>query len=96
MTTYLLITTLNSRKDILHAFDWEELRKEGLGKRFLHELDKKFETLTITPYLGSIRYEDIRCTSIDVFSYIIHYWVNEASQQVIILRVLNTRQKPIW
>ena len=96
MTVYKITTTNNARRDIYRAMDWEDARSDGLGRRFVDVLDRKFTRLSTTPYIGSVRYDDVRCTSTDVFPYLIHYIVDEPNRQVTVLRVLHTHQKPLW
>lgn len=93
---FAIITTTNARRDIQRAIDWENSRSPNLGERFIKYLHQKFYDLSITPLIGSIRYENVRCTTTDVFQYLIHYIVDLELQQIIILRVLHTKQKPIW
>ena len=93
---FSIVTTFNARRDIQQAIDWENARSHGLGERFLEYLELKFNSLAITPLIGTIRYENVRCTRMDVFQYLIHYTVNIEQRQVIVTRVLHTKQKPIW
>ena len=93
---FAVITTTNARRDIQTAIDWENSRSPNLGTRFLEYLHLKFTSLSFTPFIGSTRYENVRCTTTDVFQYLIHYTVDVDSQRVTILRVLHTKQKPIW
>jgi len=93
---FAIITTTNARRDIQHAIDWENERSPGLGERFLDYLHLKFTTLSITPFTGSVRYENVRCTNTDVFQYLIHYIVDVKLQQILVIRVLHTRRKPVW
>ncbi|WP_408733661.1 type II toxin-antitoxin system RelE/ParE family toxin [Mucilaginibacter sp.] len=64
--------------------------------RFLNDLDQRLHAIAATPYLGSIRYENVRCLPTKIFQYLIHYYVDDSSQQIIVLRVLHTSRKPIW
>ena len=93
---FTIITTTNARKDIQQAIDWENNRNSNLGEQFLECLHLKINALAATPFIGSIRYENVRCTAIDVFQYLIHYIVDVELQQIVIIRVLHTKQKPIW
>jgi plasmid stabilization system protein ParE len=93
---YTVITTTNARRDIQHAIDWEDKRKPGLAKRFLKDLDHKLLSVAITPYIGSVRYENVRCIVTDIFQYLIHYIVDDNLQRVIVLRILHTSREPIW
>ena len=88
--------TLNVRRDIQKAIDWENDRSPNLGGRFLDYLQLKFHSLSITPFIGSVRYDNVRCTTTDVFQYLIHYIVDSELQTIIIVRVLHTKQKTIW
>jgi hypothetical protein len=80
--SYTIITTTNARRDVQDAIEWENYRKSGLARRFLHNLNQK--------------YEKVRCVVIDVFPYLIHYTIDDENHQVFILRILNTSRKPIW
>ena len=93
---YAITTTTNARRDIQDAIGWENMRKAGLAKRFLVDLDKKLAAIANTPYLGSVRYENVRCVPTKIFQYLIHYTVDDILQQIIILRVLHTSRQPIW
>ena len=52
---FAVITTTNARRDMQQAIDWE-----NLGARFLEFLHLKFTSLSITPFIGSVRYENVR------------------------------------
>jgi plasmid stabilization system protein ParE len=92
---FAIVTTSNARIDIQQAIDWENERATGLGGRFLKYLSAKFDALAGTPFMGSVHYDDVRCTTTDVFQYLIHYIVIPDRKEVIILRVLHTSRKPI-
>jgi len=93
---FLIRVTTNARKDIQNAIDWENGRSPGLGKRFFKDLQSKLNELSITPAIGSVRYENVRCTSTDIFSYMIHYFIDEHAQTITLIRVLSSKQKPIY
>lgn len=93
---FSIATTSSARKDIQDAIDWENARNPDLGLRFFKQLQNKFSSIATTPFIGSVRYENVRCTNIEVFDYLIHYIVDEVAQKVIIIRVLHTRRMPIW
>jgi plasmid stabilization system protein ParE len=84
-------------KDLDEAFEWYESRlSDGLAQKFIAELNNTFNKLAITPGIGSIRYENIRCTMVNKFPYIIHYSVNADVQEIIVYRIFCTYQKPLW
>jgi plasmid stabilization system protein ParE len=90
------VITNNAKSDIQGAINWYNNQQENLGKRFLKSVDDKINTLCTTPGIGSIRYDNVRCTITQVFPYIIHYIIDMQAEQIIILRVLHAFRKPIF
>jgi plasmid stabilization system protein ParE len=93
---YTIITTANSRADVQDAIDWENSREAGLANQFLKDLEQKLSAISRTPHMGAIRYENVRCVTTKIFSYLIHYTVDETQENIYILRILHTSRKPIW
>lgn len=93
---YLIVTTTNARRDVQQAIDWENKRKPGLAKRFLADLDQILSVVANTPAIGSVRYDNVRCISTHIFQYLVHYIIDDAKSQIIVLRVLHTSREPIW
>ena len=93
---YAIITTTNARRDIQDAINWEDLRKPGLAERFLVDLDQKLIAISKSPYIGSVRYDNVRYIGTKIFQYLIHYVEDDIHEQIITLRVLHTSRKPIW
>jgi plasmid stabilization system protein ParE len=91
-----IITTANARRDLQDAMDWENNRKAGLAEYMLQMVDERIAQIAVTPGIGSIRYKNIRCTATRIFSYLIHYTVDDSLQVITILRILHTSRKPIW
>lgn len=94
--TYRIVTTTHARKDIQQAIDWEEQRNKGLGKRFLADLEQRLSDIATIPAIGSVRYEGVRCTTTEIFQYLIHYIPDENTKTITVLRVLHTSRRPIW
>ncbi len=93
---YKIITTTNARTDIQEAINWENNRQSGLRERFFEVLDKKLSNLSITPAMGSIRYQNIRITFTPTFDYNIHYTIDIIEEKIYILRVLHSARKPVY
>ena len=91
---FTVFLTANARRDIQEAIDWENRRSPGLGRRLFEEIKDMMSRLATNPLSGTIRYEDVRCRKTEVFSYLLHYLVDEARQTVTVLRVLHTSRKP--
>lgn len=94
--TYSLTITPNAFLDIQDAIDWENSRDINLGSRFFQSLESRFADILLMPRIGSIRYDNVRCTATKRFQYLIHYTVDDLKGQIIIVRVLHISRKPIW
>ncbi len=81
-------------QDLKETSDWYNQQQPGLGNRFLRFADNKFAALAITPGIGSVRFDTVRCTSVNVFSHLIYYIATDTS--IIILRVLHSSRKPLF
>jgi len=75
---YTIITTIYARNDIQDAIDWENMQKPGLANYFLHDLEKKISVVSNNPYMYGIRYKNIRCTVTNIFSYLVHYTIDDS------------------
>lgn len=85
-----IILTENAKADIQEAIDWENSRADELGAYFFRCLKEKMADLKITPGMGSIRYQEVRCTVVKKFPYILHYHLPNHTNEIIILRVLHS------
>ena len=94
---YVVKLSPSAIEDLKEAYNWHESRlSEGLGHRFLKQVDKSMLELSIVPSKGSIRYANIRCTMVNKFPYLIHYEINDKTNSIIIYRIFCTFRKPLW
>lgn len=79
--------------EILEAFDWYELQREGLGAEFLDELETFYSALLRNP--NSLGYYDkpVRQGKIDRFPYVVVFEIFE--KIVAAYSVFMTKQNPI-
>jgi hypothetical protein len=94
--SFVIITSIDARNDIQQSIYWENSRSVNLGVRFKEYLDKRLMQLSVTPFVGTIRYDNVRCIRIDVFQYLIHYIIDEQRKKIIIVRVIHTKQRTVW
>jgi hypothetical protein len=78
--------------EIIEAFDWYELQREGLGTEFLEALDKFYESLLRNPNTYSYYVEPTRQGKIDRFPYSIVYEVIESD--IVVYSVFMHKQDP--
>lgn len=83
-----------AKSDIRNAFSWYEHKQPGLGKRFVKAVRAKFHYIQQQPLAAPIRYGDMRCAVVDVFPYMIHFWVDQQNHKVIITAVFHTALTP--
>lgn len=94
---YKLKIEVDAFEDIKKARDWYELQSKGLGIRYKNQVIKQINSLNKTPYLFSIKYNEIHCRKIEKFPFLIHYKINEELKMVTIFAVFHTSRSPeIW
>jgi plasmid stabilization system protein ParE len=94
--SFQLFFSPDAQNDLQEVYDWYETKLSGLGDRFIDAVEKRLLQLANTSGIGAIRYEDIRCTMVPDFPYLIHYGVNLVNKQLIAYRIFHTSRKPLW
>jgi plasmid stabilization system protein ParE len=83
-----------AQKELNEAIEWYEDKQEGLGKRFLKEVQKKLEFVKKQPDYYAIRQNFSREVKVQDFPYHIIYRVDEQRKVVVIQSVFHTRRNP--
>lgn len=69
----------------------------NLNEKIQFGVREKTTKLSTTALLYSIKYDGIRCMSIDKFPYLVHYRVNEHTKIVSVEALFHTSRSPnIW
>ncbi len=83
--------------DIQEITDWYNEQQAGVGKNFQASVIKHINSLSNIPQGYPIRYKEIRCAPIHKFPYMIHFFINDETNTVEVLAVINTSRNPkIW
>jgi len=83
--------------DIVEAVDWYNEKQAGLGDRFFRIIKRQTAKLSTSALHLAIKYDDIRCLTMDKFPYLIHYRVNEQTKTVKVEAMFHTSRDPkIW
>lgn len=82
-------------EDIDAGFNYYNDASYGLGYEFINVIDNYLNRISKLPTASAIRYENIRVKPIEIFPFTIHYTIQE-NATVLILRIFNTWQKPLW
>lgn len=83
-----------AKRDISEAAKWYNSKQKGLGMRFSSEVRSKVLSIQANPASYSIRYDEVRCSVLDVFPFMVHYTINEEESSVLIAAVLHTSMNP--
>ena len=83
--------------DIVEAVDWYNEKQAGLGDRLFKKVKQQTKKLSTSPLHYAIKYDDIRCLTVDKFPYLLHYRVNEQTKTVKVEAMFHTSRDPkIW
>ena len=83
-----------AKLDISEAAAWYNSKQKGLGKRFTQEVRSKVLFIRKNPKATAVRYDDTRCAVLDVFPFIIHYTIDDAHKNIIVVAVFHSSLNP--
>jgi plasmid stabilization system protein ParE len=75
------------------SVDWYESKTNGLGLRFIDEIDSTIERIKLNPEFYPTVVEDIRKIQINKFPFSVFYKIEE--DLLVILRLFHNKRKPI-
>lgn len=78
--------------EILEAYDWYELQKEGLGVDFLNELENFYKRLLRNPNIFSYYEKPVREGKLHRFPYTVVYEIFETA--IVVYSFFMARQNP--
>jgi mRNA-degrading endonuclease RelE of RelBE toxin-antitoxin system len=84
--------------DIQEAVNYYKSKNKDLGTRFYNKVKAKLKTLKKDALLYQIKYNNIRCLSVDKFPYLIHYNLDQNTNTVFVFALICTYKNPddIW
>ncbi len=68
-----LVLRPEAEKDLAEARDWYELKREGLGREFILEVDKAFDHICQFPEAYAVEYKGVRRAGLRRFPYVVYY-----------------------
>lgn len=92
--TYKIEFLPRARKELLEAWDWYDDRWNGLGDRFMREVEKKVQQIEKPPERYAERQKGFRETKIKVFPYLIIYRIQKRKKIVAISSIFHTSRNP--
>lgn len=95
MVSYDIDLSTKAKFELNDAYNWYEYRLDGLGKRFIREIDYYLLKLSLDPDIYQIRFEgEIRVAPLKIFPYLIVYWIDRKKEKVIVLSVFHSNRNP--
>lgn len=92
--SYKIVYNPEVKSDIQDAVIWYNEQQPGLGQYFYKVIKEHIFILKQSPFLFSIRYDDIRCLPTKVFPYMIHYRVHNNDRTVSVEAIMHTSRHP--
>jgi addiction module RelE/StbE family toxin len=90
--SYALVVQSEAVIDIQEAFEWYEMKLEGLGFDFIEEVENGFEKISIHPQYYTSIAVDFRRYKIKRFPYLIVYEIEDDA--VVVNSVRHGSRKP--
>ncbi len=89
-----LIVTKEAEADILNGYLSYEEKQEGIGLRFMAEIEQAFDRILPNPFLYQEVEADIRRAVTHTFPYLVFYTFDEQTLQI--LAVIHGSQDPAY
>jgi len=80
--------------DLQQGIQHYQQEQNGLGVRFSVVINSTFEKIQSGPFAASIAYDEVRYKTVHKFPFVILYKVQ--NDHIEILRIFNTRQRPVY
>ncbi|HEY2726162.1 MAG TPA: type II toxin-antitoxin system RelE/ParE family toxin [Parafilimonas sp.] len=78
--------------EVIEAYDWYELQRQGLGIEFLNELEIFYQKLLQNPHIHSYYQKPVRSGKIERFPYVVVYEI--FNEVIIVYSVFMAKQNP--
>jgi len=82
------------RADIIHAVDYYKNINSELAKQFLFRIREAKAYIARSPLGFQIKYNEVRTLLLKQFPFHIHYLINDADNQIIILAIIHAYKNP--
>ena len=79
--------------DIATAKQWYAEQQEGLDVRFSVSVKETLSSILKMPSAYAVRYRNVRIAHTKVFPYNVHFYIDEAKAQVVIIGIVHNKRK---
>jgi len=97
MKRYHIVILPAALNDIREARDWYNEQQQGLGARFTKAIRATVKRIAHYPYHYAVRYNQTRMAQLNVFPYLIHYYIDETQLSIVVIAILSASRDPkLW
>ena len=90
---YNVSITQKATIELNQSINWYNEQKKGLGKRFYNKVKEAIKTIAKNPYSFELRYKEIRALPVEVFPFVIAYFIVEPNK-IVITAVFHSSRNP--
>jgi len=83
-----------AHREYIEAYNWYELKKEGLGERFMDAVERKLNQISEHPEYFSKRKSDFRETKVSGFPYAIVYECLPRKKVIHVAAIYHSKPNP--
>jgi len=80
------------QNDILMAKQWYAEQQKDLDMRFTAAVKETLSIILKMPSAFAVRYKNVRIAHTKIFPYNIHYYIDEAKAQIIIIGIVHNKR----
>jgi mRNA-degrading endonuclease RelE of RelBE toxin-antitoxin system len=80
------------KDDVRVAKTWYREQQYGLDKRFELSLKETIANILKMPSAYAIRYKKVRIAHTKIFPYNIHFYIDEAKKQIVIIGIVHNKR----
>jgi plasmid stabilization system protein ParE len=90
--TYKLEISGEADEEIFEAYSWYQQQSEGLGERFIGELEALFQKISVNPQHYKVARSVFRQAAIKSFPFAIYFEI--VNKSVVVYSVFHTKRRP--
>lgn len=92
--SYSFVNKPSVNCDIIDVVDYYKSLKPDLAIAFLDRLEEAKKYITKFPEAFQIKYKNVRTVLLKQFPYHIHYIVDDAKKQIVVLAIIHAYKNP--
>ena len=80
------------QNDIIVAKQWYAEQQKGLEIRFALAVKATLSSIVKMPLIYAVRYRNVRIAHTKIFPYNIHFYVDDAKKQIVIIGIVHNKR----